>query len=73
MSDCGSALAAVFGTDGALGRALPGFRPRPGQQALALAIAECLDAGTDLVAEAATGTGKTMAYLVPVLLRDARV
>ncbi|NDY96098.1 ATP-dependent DNA helicase [Wenzhouxiangella limi] len=73
MSDSGRELAAVFEANGALGRALPGFRPRPGQQALALAIAECLDDGTDLVAEAATGTGKTMAYLVPVLLRDARV
>lgn len=73
MSDRGGELAAVFEAGGALARALPAFRPRPGQQQLALTIAECLDSGTDLVAEAATGTGKTMAYLVPVLLRDARV
>lgn len=73
MTDRGGELAAAFEAGGALDRALPAFRPRPGQQQLAVTIAECLETGTDLVAEAATGTGKTMAYLVPVLLRDARV
>ncbi|MFP4208953.1 MAG: ATP-dependent DNA helicase [Wenzhouxiangella sp.] len=73
MTGPAAELAAVFESGGALARALPAFRPRPGQQRLAMAIAECLANGTDLVAEAATGTGKTMAYLVPVLLRDARV
>ncbi|TVS10987.1 MAG: ATP-dependent DNA helicase [Wenzhouxiangella sp.] len=66
------ALAAAFDVDGALARALPAFRPRAGQLELAEAIAESLDGGTDLVAEAATGTGKTLAYLVPVLLRAER-
>ncbi len=66
------ALAQAFDVDGALARALPAFRPRSGQLELAEAIAESLDSGTDLVAEAATGTGKTLAYLVPVLLRDER-
>jgi len=72
MSECGAELAGVFESGGALDKALPAFRPREGQQQLAVAIAECLDAETDLVAEAATGTGKTLAYLIPVLLRDAR-
>ena len=67
------ALREAFGDGGALSRALPAFRPRAGQLALAEAIAECLEQGADLVAEAATGTGKTLAYLVPVLLRDDRV
>ena len=67
------ALAEAFGIGGALSRTLPAFRPRPGQLALAEAIAECLEQGVDLVAEAATGTGKTLAYLVPVLLRGERV
>ena len=67
------ALAAAFAHDGALARALPAFRPRPGQLELAQTIAECLDSATDLVAEAATGTGKTLAYLVPALLRGERV
>jgi len=67
------ALAEAFGAGGALSQALPAFRPRPGQLMLAEAIAECLEQGTDLVAEAATGTGKTLAYLIPVLLRAERV
>lgn len=67
------ALAAAFADGGALSRTLPAFRSRPGQLVLAEAIAECLEQGRDLVAEAATGTGKTLAYLVPVLLRDERV
>ena len=66
-------LEAAFSADGALARSLPAFQPRPGQQALAFAIAECLDEDHDLIAEAATGTGKTMAYLVPALLRNERV
>ncbi len=66
------ALAEAFAVGGALSRSLPAFHPRPGQLALAEAIAECLVEGRDLVAEAATGTGKTLAYLVPVLLREER-
>ncbi|AKS41004.1 ATP-dependent DNA helicase [Wenzhouxiangella marina] len=70
MSD--SRLADHFSEQGSLARLLDGFRPRPGQLDLSEAIAECLDDGQDLVAEAATGTGKTLAYLLPVLERDAR-
>jgi ATP-dependent DNA helicase DinG len=65
-------LATLFGAEGALAEALPAFRPREGQLHLAETIDRCLEAGQDLVAEAATGTGKTLAYLVPVLLRGDR-
>src|SRR5699024_2707712 len=65
-------LATLFSADGALAETLPAFRPREGQLGLAETIDRCLDAGQDLVAEAATGTGKTLAYLVPVLLRGER-
>ena len=65
-------LAQGFAAEGPLASRLDGFRPRPGQLALAQAISECLSSGQDLVAEAATGTGKTLAYLLPVLERDAR-
>ena len=67
------ALAEAFKAGGGLSQALPAFRPRSGQLELAEMIAECLEEGRDLVAEAATGTGKTLAYLVPVLLRGERV
>ncbi|HLS05630.1 MAG TPA: ATP-dependent DNA helicase, partial [Wenzhouxiangella sp.] len=65
-------LAGAFEAGGAIARVLPSFRPRAGQRELAGAIEDCLNKGTDLIAEAATGTGKTLAYLVPVLLRDQR-
>ena len=68
----GSTLQAQFGEGGALADQLKGFRPRPGQLTLAQTIADCLDQNHDLVAEAATGTGKTLAYLLPVLASGNR-
>lgn len=59
---------AALSQGGALAAAIPGFRPRAAQQALAQAVAECLPLRGELLAEAGTGTGKTYAYLVPVLL-----
>ncbi|HMS79563.1 MAG TPA: ATP-dependent DNA helicase, partial [Burkholderiaceae bacterium] len=57
---------------GALARALPGFRAREGQQALAASIAAAVATRGTLVAEAGTGTGKTFAYLVPLLLAGGK-
>ena len=65
-------LSACFAEDGPLSALLDGYRPRAGQLELAQAIDTSLETGTDLVAEAATGTGKTLAYLVPSLLRGKR-
>ncbi|WP_290649053.1 ATP-dependent DNA helicase [Aquisalimonas sp.] len=62
-----------LGPDGALAGALPGFQPRAEQQALARGVAQALDAGETLIAEAGTGTGKTFAYLLPALLSGKRV
>lgn len=56
-----------LGPDGPFARHWTGFMPRPGQQELADAIAETIEDGGTLVAEAATGTGKTLAYLAPLL------
>ena len=63
----------VFSADGPLARAVPGYRPRPGQVELAGAIARTLRDKGVLVAEAGTGTGKTFAYLVPALLSGGKV
>jgi ATP-dependent DNA helicase DinG len=66
-------VADAFADDGALARALPLFEPRPGQRDMAAAVATVLDEGGVLLAEAGTGTGKTMAYLVPAILSGHRV
>ena len=58
---------------GALAKRIPGFVPRPAQQRMAAAVAQAIDAGSELVAEAGTGTGKTYAYLVPALLSGKRI
>ncbi|HEY3184649.1 MAG TPA: ATP-dependent DNA helicase [Gaiellaceae bacterium] len=63
----------TFGPGGALARALPGFEPRPEQAALAEAVDRALATGEHLVAEAGTGTGKSLAYLIPALGSGRRV
>ena len=57
----------------ALATGLDGFEPRPGQQRLAAAVARTFEDGGTLVAEAGTGIGKTLAYLVPAALSGRRV
>ena len=63
----------MWGAHGLLAGALPGWRARPGQQALADAVREAIEHRGILLAEAGTGTGKTLAYLVPALLHGERV
>ena len=67
------AVDAVFAADGALARSLPAFEPRDSQRRMAAAVAGTLDEGGVLLAEAGTGTGKTLAYLVPAILSGQRV
>ena len=57
----------LFAADGALSAAVSGYQPRPGQQELAEAVADNLSDDGILLAEAGTGTGKTFAYLLPLL------
>ena len=57
----------AFDAGGVLARALSGFRPRDGQRRMAEAVASALERRAILLVEAGTGTGKTYAYLAPVL------
>ena len=52
---------------------MPDFEPRAGQVEMAAAVARVFEAGGVLLAEAGTGTGKTLAYLVPAILNRERV
>jgi ATP-dependent DNA helicase DinG len=63
----------AFSKSGPLAVAFDGYEPRPGQQQLAAEVARTFTAGGTLVAEAGTGTGKTLAYLVPAVLAGKRV
>lgn len=49
----------------ALAAALPSLEDRPGQHAMLSAVAEAFNAGQVATLEAGTGTGKTLAYLLP--------
>jgi len=50
-----------------------GGQERPGQVQMADAVAASLGSGGHLLVQAGTGTGKSLAYLVPSLLNDKRV
>ena len=52
---------------GYIAQAIPGYAKRTGQTILANAIEETLNTGGILLGEAPTGTGKTVAYLVPAI------
>jgi ATP-dependent DNA helicase DinG len=66
-------VALALADTGQLASALEGFEIRPGQRELAARVAHVFDAGGTLIAEAGTGTGKTLAYLLPAVLSGKRV
>ena len=56
-----------------LAASLPGYTPRIHQQALAAAIEDAMASGATLLAEAGTGTGKSLAALIAAILTGQRV
>jgi ATP-dependent DNA helicase DinG len=68
-----TACEAAFADDGPLSRAVDCYEPREGQRAMAAAVADVIERGGTLIAEAGTGTGKTLAYLVPAILSGTRL
>ena len=62
-------LAALLGPEGPLADLIPGYEHREPQLQMLLAIAQIQARGGTLVVEAGTGTGKSLAYLVPSLSR----
>jgi Rad3-related DNA helicase len=61
----------LLGTGGGVGARWPRYAPRPGQIALARDIAGVIERGGVLLAEAPTGVGKSLAYLLPGVLHAA--
>jgi ATP-dependent DNA helicase DinG len=68
-----SEITDLLGETGPLAGILPGFAPRMEQQRMAEATAESIESQQKLIVEAGTGTGKTFAYLMPVLRSGRRV
>jgi len=62
-----------FQPAGPLAAAMPGYVCREEQLKLALEIADTMQSGGQLLAEAETGTGKTLAYLVPALRSTGKI
>ncbi len=68
-----AALEGALAADGPLAAVLPGYAPRPEQLTMARAVADAIEQEKALVVEAGTGTGKTLAYLIPALQSGRRV
>ena len=62
-----------FAPGGVLSRTHPAYEFRRGQLSMAQAIEQALEERRHLIVEAGTGTGKTLAYLLPVLRSGKRV
>jgi ATP-dependent DNA helicase DinG len=62
-----------FGRKGLLSEWHPNYEHRPGQLEMAEAVESALSEKKHLIVEAGTGTGKTLAYLVPAILSGKRV
>jgi predicted DnaQ family exonuclease/DinG family helicase len=58
-------LTSMFEPDGLLAHGLPGFEYRPQQLEMMQAVAGALNGKQHLLVEAGTGTGKSLAYLLP--------
>ena len=61
-------LSHIFSLNGQLSQNIKDFSPREEQLSMAQAVGDTIYNKSSLVIEAGTGTGKTLAYLAPVLL-----
>src|SRR5438876_10578500 len=60
-------MQSIFGPDGLISKVHPEYEHRPGQIQMAEAVLRAFDQKHHLIVEAGTGTGKTLAYLVPAI------
>jgi ATP-dependent DNA helicase DinG len=68
-----ASLYQFFAPGGVLSRAHPAYEFRRGQLQMAQAVEQALEEKRHLIVEAGTGTGKTLAYLMPVIRSGKRV
>ncbi len=72
-SSAGFSLYQFFGPGGVLSKSHPAYEFRRGQLQMAQSVEEALGERRHLIVEAGTGTGKTLAYLLPVIRSGRRV
>jgi ATP-dependent DNA helicase DinG len=68
-----SELDQILGPGGPISANHPLYEHRPGQILMAQAVLSAIEENRHLCVEAGTGTGKTLAYLLPVIFSDKRV
>ncbi len=61
-------LTAFLGEGGAMAEVFPGFEHRPGQVSMMKRVARALNEGEQVIVEAGTGIGKSIAYLLPAIV-----
>lgn len=61
-------ISKMLGSDGSIAENLPEYEERPEQMRMAFAVCDAFNKGQLAVVEAGTGTGKSLAYLVPALI-----
>src|SRR5271169_1418821 len=66
-------LLQFFAPGGVLSRVHPAYEFRRGQLQMAQAVEQALEEKRHLIVEAGTGTGKTLAYLMPVIRSGKRI
>ena len=62
----------IFAPDGPLSKKFTDYQPRPAQKQMAKTVATTFNRSQVALIEAATGTGKSLAYLIPAILWAVR-
>ena len=66
-------MSELLAPGGGLAQAIPHYEDRTEQRVMSEAVARALEDARPLIVEAGTGTGKTLAYLIPALLSGKRI
>src|SRR5579862_10026283 len=74
VPDAGPTIAEIFGPGGRLEKCMPaGYEHRRSQMEMAQLVEDAFRKKQHLLVEAGTGTGKTLAYLIPAIRSGRRV
>jgi ATP-dependent DNA helicase DinG len=73
MAFSNNELEDILGPEGAIAKSHPAYEYRPGQIKMAQAVFDAIEQNHHLCVEAGTGTGKTLAYLIPAMFSRKRV